>query len=365
MLVTLKSRLALALFCGYWFTLVLPVNASVMHDLYEARVAISDQTRKSQEAAVRQGFKQVLVKVSGTPALLASEQISRDSKRAKDYIRTYRFEVTADQLYFLVSFDAQRIEKMIRDAGFPVWDKRRPDTILWFALKDPVSGNRQFVTETDYPQLLIQSDKTANERGIKVVFPLLDLDDLQKVSSYDVWGGFAQQLGEASERYGVKNILSARFYPSVTTQDQKNLSSNGQWTADWTLWEAGRLFSGQVQQASVELTAAAVIGALADNLAARYAIDISKLDPSALNTQIKITNVNSLQQYADILNFFNGLSLVDKVSLIKQQGQVATFELDLLSGIDDFVNALALDNRLKPINEFEQNRQNLEYLWVL
>lgn len=365
MFATLKSRLALSLLWGVWFTLALPVNASVMHDLYEARVAISDQTVRSQEAAVRHGFKQVLVKVSGTPELLTSEQIRRDVKRAKDFIRTYRFDETGDQLFFLVSFDSQRIEKMIRDAGYPIWDKRRPDTIIWFVIKDPDSGKRQFVTETDYPQLLKQSDQTAKERGINVVHPLLDLDDLQEVSSYDVWGGFAQQLAKASERYGVENILSARFYPSVVTQEQQSKDVTDQWTVDWTLFESGRLLSGQVQQASAELASAAVIAALADTLAARYAIDISKLDPSALNTLVKINNVSSLQQYADIMNFFNSLSIVDRVSLIVQQGQVATFELNLLGGIDDFVNAIALDNRLRPDSTFEQDKRNLEYLWVL
>ena len=365
MFATLKSRLTLGLFMAVLCTVLLPVNASVMHDLYEARVAISDQTLKSQQGAVRNGFKQVLVKVSGNKQLLASEQIEREVKRAKDFIRTYRFEQSNEQLYFVVSFDAQRLEKMIRDAGFPIWDKRRPDTILWFVIKDPSSGRRQLVTESDYPKLLAQTNVAAVSRGIQVVNPLLDLDDLQQVNSYDVWGGFVHQLAQASERYGVTNILSARLYQSSGAGDVNTPGPFEQWTADWTMLEAGRLLSGQVQQASPELTVQAVIDALADNLAARYAIDISKLDPGALKTKVKIMNLGSLQQYANIVNFLDSLSVVNKTSLIMLQGQVATFELDLLGSIDDFVNAMSLDNRLKPVNAFGLGKQNLEFLWVL
>lgn len=359
MYATLKSRLTLGLFMAVLCSVLQPVNASVMYDLYVARVAISDQTVKSQEAAVRNGFKQVLVKVSGNNQLLTSTQIEREVRRAKDFIRTYRFEQSNEQLYFVVSFDAQRLEKMIRDAGFPIWDKRRPDTILWFVIKDPSSGRKQLVADSDYPELVAQTNDTAVTRGIKVVHPLLDLDDLQQVSSSDIWGGFVQQLAKASERYGVTNILSARLYQSPDSGATK------QWTADWTMLDAGRLLSGQVQQASPELAAQAVIDALADNLAAHYAIDISKLDPGALKTKVKIMNLGSLPQYTSIMKFFNSLSVVNKTSLIMQQGQVATFELDLLGSNDDLVNAMTLDNRIKPVNDFGLGMQDLEFVWVL
>jgi hypothetical protein len=365
MFATLKSRLASGFFIAILCSVLLPVNASVMHDLYEARVAISDQTLKSQEVAVRNGFKQVLIKVSGTKQLLASEQIEQKIKRAKDFIHTYRFEKSNEQLYFVVSFDSQRLDKMIRDAGFPIWDKRRPDTILWFVVKDPSSGHRQLVTEFDYPELLAQTYVAAATRGIQVVNPLLDLDDLQQINSYDVWGGFVQRLAQASERYGVKNVLSARLYQSSVSDDINSPASFEPWTADWTMLYGGRLLSGQVQQASPELTVQAVIDALADNLAARYAIDISKLDPGALKTNVKIMNLGSLQHYANIVNFLDSLSVVNKASLIMLQGPVATFELDLLGSIDDFVNAMSLDNRLKPVNEFGLDKQDLEFIWVL
>ncbi|MFQ3236651.1 MAG: hypothetical protein ACI9C4_002224 [Paraglaciecola sp.] len=365
MFATLKSRLTLCLFTAVLCSVLLPVNASVMHDLYEARVAIPDQTLKSQTVAVRNGFKQVVVKVSGTKQLLTSEQIAREVKRAKDFISTYRFEQSNEQLYFVVSFDAQRLEKMIRDAGFPIWDKRRPDTILWFTIQDPLSGKRQLVTESDYPQFVAQTNETAVTRGIKVVHPLLDLEDLQQVSSYDVWGGFVHQLAQASERYRVTNILSARLYQSSPAEDINTSAPFEQWTADWTMLDGDRLLSGKVQQASPELTVQGVIDALADNLAARYAIDISKLDPGALKTEVKIMNLDSLKHYANIVDFLNSLSVVNKASLIMLQGQVATFELDLLGSIDDFVKAMSLDNRLKPVEVFGLDQQDLEFIWVL
>ncbi|MEH6712400.1 MAG: DUF2066 domain-containing protein [Paraglaciecola polaris] len=358
--VAILARLHLMLWLSLWCWG--SAHAGVIDGLYSAKVEVSDQSTGTQNKAIRQGLEDVFVKVSGSSSLLRDPKISQQLKQAKSYLRTYRFEQTPEQLYLSVNFDQEKVDKQLRNSGYRIWDKRRPESILWLAIKEP-QGGRELISESSHQGLLIRAQETATRRGIEVVQPLLDLDDMQSISIYDVWGGFVHQLAQASRRYAVENVLSARVY-SVENPDAKTRTEL-QWQADWTLLEAGNTTSGTVTGEDQEQTVIALINSLADNLATKYAIDFSRLDPNAQRTVVSIKNLTNLRQYGEIVKFFNGLSVVNSANLVSQTGQVAQFELSLLGDVDNLIDAMALDNRLSPVNRFEVDRQNLEYFWKL
>ncbi|MFT5675724.1 MAG: hypothetical protein ACI808_001656, partial [Paraglaciecola sp.] len=87
-------------------------------------------------------------------------------------------------------------------------------------------------------------------------------------------------------------------------------------------------------------------------------------DPDAAKSQIKITNVDSLVKYVQVLKFLNSLSVVSSASLVQQKGPEAIFQLSLLGDTNDLINALALDNKIQPVlNEYGQAKQGLEFIW--
>ena len=345
-------------------------NAGVIEGLYNAQIEVADQSTATQNAAIRDGLQDVFVKVSGNSTLLNDPQIKQQLKQAKRYLRTYRFEQTPEHLYLVVNFDQEKVDKQLRDTGYRIWDKLRPETILWLAIREP-NGRRELISEGSHQELIVAAQKVAKRRGVEIVQPLLDLDDMQNISIYDVWGGFVHQLAQASKRYGVENVLSARIY-KLENNDAEGNDDRGSaqdvdvaWQADWTLLEAGSTSGGTVSGTDQEQVVSALIEGMADNLANKYAIDFSRFDPAAMRTIVTIKNLSSLRQYGEILTFFNNLSVVSSASLVSQNGQVAQFELSLLGEVDNLVDAMSLDNRMSPVNRFELDKQKLEYFWKL
>ena len=346
-----------------------PADAALVEGLYEAKVSIENQSIASQRRAVRTALQNVLVKVSGNQELLGHEQIRANVRKAQDYLRSYRFETAEGQLLYLADFDQQSVKKMILDAGFPIWDSRRPDSLIWLAIEDEITKQRQILSEFSSSPLIEEAKQVAEKRGIPISFPILDLTDRQSLRLFDIWGQFGNVINAGSQRYGVDYVLSARIYKHVfipTFQepdlDYEYVSS---WVADYLLIHKDTVVSETLLADSPELLSQQLVTMLADLLANRYAIDFSGLQSDDSHVDIVITNIQNLTQYVEVYNFLTSLSVVAKANLINQNGQNATFSLDLLGDTQDLLNALRLDNKIRPtIDEFGQEKQNLHYLWV-
>ncbi|WP_340679724.1 DUF2066 domain-containing protein [Paraglaciecola sp.] len=338
------------------------VSAAIIEDLYDAKVAVVDQSEASQNAAIKQALKQVFIKVSGSQELLKHTHISKNLAKASTLIRLYTYEKNQNQLYLVVNFDQGKVQNAIRTAGFPVWDKRRPDTILWLAI-EPAGQDKQLLNQELQPELIKRLKEQALKRGIKVVLPVWDLNDIQMVDVYDIWGGFIQKISLTSERYDVDSILSARIYRKSVDDIQMN--HGPVWLGDWTLMENGQLNSGQIQASEPEEVVDSIIDALATQLAVKYAISQLNRPLNAVKTQITITNINSISRYAAVLKFLNGLSVVSNAILLEQQGTRATFELELLGNKEDLLNTFRLDNKIQTVvKEGGQALNEMEFLWA-
>jgi len=348
------------------------VEAEVIDDLYDAKIAVNDQSQRTQNKAFSLALQQVLIKVRGNSDLLSNQKITHAMTKVTPFIRSYSYEKQAAQLYLVISFDPQRVENLIRNAGFPVWDKRRPDTLIWLAIKSSDGSARQIATTSEYAEIYQQLSARAAQRGIRLMFPLWDLDDLQTLSVYDIWGGFSTQITKASERYAVPSVLSARIYltdnqSSDATQNSvmSDEKSATKWSADWTMIEGGGLLAGQVQGDNPLDIADGLIDALADQLSEKYAIDLTQIDRTDSKIHIVVNNIDSLNYYSHALKSLENMSVVNEATLIKQQGSRATFELDLLGDVDDLTRALSLDNKIKPVvDDFGQPILGLEFFWV-
>jgi hypothetical protein len=371
-LMPIKLNPLLTVLLFVWLISWQSVKAGVIDDLYEAKIAVDNQSQQTQNSAFGLAFRQVLIKVRGNNDLLTDQKIKSAMVNATRFVRSYSYDRQGTQLYLAISFDPQRVENIIRGAGFPVWDKRRPDSIIWLAIQPSVDSARQIVMPTEFSELYQQLNKRAAQRGIILMVPLWDLADIQSLGVYDIWGGFSTQISQASYRYAVPSVLSARIYltGSQFSDDafksrDANVEISSLWTADWTMIEGGGLLAGQVQGDNPLIIAENLVNALADQLSLKYAIDFSQIERADNKVQVVVNNINSLTYYIQALNALENLSVVNHATLIMQQGPRATFELDLLGDVDDLSNALSLDNKIRPVvDDFGQPIAGLEFFWV-
>ncbi|MCF2948931.1 DUF2066 domain-containing protein [Paraglaciecola aquimarina] len=346
------------------------LHAAVIEGLFDANVAVINQSDNNRAKAFQQGMKQVLIKVHGSDDLLKDQEIRKAITRVTRYVRAYSYETVDTQQFITINFDQDRISELIRTAGFTIWGKRRPDTLVWLGMQLPDSNNKTYLTIDNQPQIYAAMSKQAAYRGINLVYPLWDLNDVQNLSVYDIWGGFTQRIIEASYRYGVQSIISARVYQSqqASVSDETELEpvdyKPGQWVVDWTSIEDGKILSGQLTIDSFEDLAVRLINELADQLSAKYAIDIDSLHSNQEKTKIVINNIASIESYVQVLAFLESLSVVNNATLINQNGSRATFELSLFGEFSDLNTALKLESKLQPVmDEFGQSLNNAEFLW--
>lgn len=363
--------LHLLLFVSFFITY--SAHSAAIDGLYTASVVIDNQSARQQRRAARNALEKVLVKISGNRQLLESSEVKRYLGRAEDFLLSYQFERTSNQLKYNAEFDVDKVESIIRNTGFPLWGKYRPDTLIWLAVEEQATDQRRLISDNINNELVNNAFVTAKARGIDVSFPVLDLTDIQQVSVYDVWSSFSQNIVAASERYAMEYVLSARMYfrtQQMVEQQQVSVDSpleplvGDVWVIDWMLTKDGTFESGVVTALDKSNVMENLIETLADSLSRTYAISAVTTPLSDKYTNVTIANINSLSSYVDVLGFLDGLSMVVNASLVEQQGDKATFRLELFGAKDNLNQAFRLERRLQePLDSFGQPIVDEPLLW--
>jgi hypothetical protein len=216
-----------------------------------------------------------------------------------------------------VEFDPTAMRRALDSAGLPLWDVDRPLVVIWLAIDG--GENARFIladAAADNPQLagdsLAEFQQTllavASERGLPVVLPLLDANDITRVTFADVWDEVREPIVAASERYGAEAVLIGRA---------GSLDSNAE-TVRWTLIAGEEEASWEGNFASGPGEAAAVLS----RQLATYA------DAGGAQ-RVVVTGIDSFAQYGSLLQYFRSLPIVERVSISRVDGQAVEFELEV------------------------------------
>jgi len=207
-----------------------------------------------------------------------------------------------DRDNLVVRFNASNVESALVRLEQPVWGAERPLTLVWIAV-DAGLGQRELLAaesqptgqrselETTLAVFRAELAQVADERGLLLALPLLDIEDMTALSFADVWGGFRDRVVRASERYGADDILIAQI----------RLTDFGAVTR-WTLLRGGR---------EISLPGQAFRDGL-DALADVYAAEFSTLG-GASSAAVTIVGINSLDDYGRVMRYLESLSLLEAV----------------------------------------------------
>lgn len=307
--------------------LAAPAHAVEMSDLYTVQVVVDSSVENYRDKAYRSALSQVLVRVTGSQAAAMSPDLAQLFPDPSRYV--LRFSPGAENS-MLVSFDGGALEKTLRDARQPVWGRERPLTLVWLAV-DRGNGQREIVAAQDQDKVegaarsidrnqLVRERlmEVATRRGIPVVLPLLDAVDQAGVSFSDIWGGFDEQLLQASKRYGVNSILVGRLRLSG--------GQKFRWSYYW---------GGQKQQWTDDLEEA--INRLADYQASEFAF---AGDRALTTVALRVSGVTSVDAYVNLQSYLETVPVIDSVAIGEVQGDYIEYQLHLKAGIQRLVRAL-------------------------
>ena len=322
--------------------LCVAATAVEMSALYTVEVPLDPDIPDAQILAYQTALSEVLVRVTGTTAIAESEQIAELFPDPGGYVLQYR---SGTDNTLVVSFDGAAIENVLRRAGAPIWGSDRPLTLIWIAV-DWGQGEREIVAADD-PQRVSGDARSidrnrllrervaavASRRGIPVLFPLLDIEDLENISFSDIWGGFDDLLLQASNRYGADSVLVGR----IRTE---SLQMN-RWT--WYLGDERVNWNGETGE---------MINLLADSLAARFVVD----SRSPMETiRLTISGIGSVDAFGQVQRFVENLRVIDEIMIDTVAGDRIVYKVRIQGGMERLQRALELSNILEPTDPFNDD----------
>lgn len=319
-----------------------PALAARVDNLYAAEVPMQAGSRGLQRA-FDMALSQVLIKVTGRREEGSNAEIRAAIGDPSRYVQQYRID---EENQVWVRFDEIALRGALDGIGASLWGAERPSTLVWLVVDDG-SGQRQMLgaeraTEptTQVPAFAPEEDEqlvvireallgAADERGLPLILPLMDSEELTSIPLSDVWGGYTESLVEASTRYTPDAVLVGRARSATFEETDVR----------WTLLLDDERFSWQGDVASGP-----------DDVADFFAGRLATAAGSSSDIMLSVYDVDSLDAYGRLSAYLGSLDLVDELAVERVREDRVIFRLRIRGDADRLMRSIALQRILQPVD---------------
>ncbi|MEO1932452.1 MAG: DUF2066 domain-containing protein [Pseudohongiella sp.] len=372
--------------------LVTPVSYGLqVTDLYVHQVAVSNESDSERSRAFGEALSAVIIKVTGERRWLLHPTIERALDNAQDYVKAISYiseaielvqeasaapqqnrdsrntqdnaggalvntpnllQEVSEQRYITVNFAAELIDQLLTDADIPVWDSNRPSVLVWMALQTE-SGERRLLTADNQPEIIRYMQDFALERGLPIIFPVLDFEDRQSLNEDQLWNLEESAIELASIRYGADSILSGRLH----------FTAGGELVGLWKFifQDEADVFDGFDQDLQGYLYEP--LDRVTNKLSSYFAIVPEESTEQFV--RLRIEGINNLTAYSALLSYVSNLGLVQSVAAAELDGERLELELGLVGDVVQLYELIALDRDLLPIeSSLSRGDSLLHYRWT-
>lgn len=319
-------------------------SAAQSIDLYEGETRVEDQSEGARSAALPEALANVAIKLSGDPQVTQNGALSSGLANASQWMQNFRYREDARiengaavrTQTLIARFRQDAVDRWLREAGVAVWSAPRPAVTVWLGIDDGRGARLVAEAQANAVNALT---KRAADRGIALLFPLLDIEDQSAIQVDQVWREDLSALRAASARYDNRAVLAGRL--------QRN--DNG-WSASWVLVdgdEALQRWSDAGPDATALLARAG--DAAVDALAKRYASTALIGTPGRY--RIAVSDLGSAVDYAQMSAYLRSLALVRNLQVDATQDGLLWLTLDLAAGLESLDASLAVSRQLVPAGQ--------------
>ncbi len=325
---------------GCWLVVAMAMPntsfAAELKDLYQAKVMQSSSMQEWQRAAM----SSVLVRITGSEAVLAVPAVAAQLAQSGNYVVQYQNVREQGKAMLQVTLDAQKLNQLLQSQQIPLWGPRRPDVLVW--LSERINQQPAFVLNPEHPfrKALMQH---AERFGLSLQFPLYDVDDTTLVTDAAAWAGDWQALANASERYKADQVQNLLF-------DQiPDASGTLLYRLTYQVQHGSDIVSKELQHADAMVLAAQFCAELASQQASQYAVNLNVSTADAGHLDVVIDNVQSLSDVTALQKIMGSMLTVKNVQLTEFQPGTAKLKIELSSSSADFYRAISLVKQLQPL----------------
>ena len=359
-------------------------------DLYSVKLAVDSETKQQRLVASRKALETVFIRVTGdndavkkypllaeniatADQLLARYSYYKDSKPSAHYetnqVMTKNVRITASrmlehaqssQLMIEFSFKPEAVKQLLMSASAPFWQASRPEVLIWLVVQE--GAERTIVNSELSPSHFSRLEVAARRRGIPVVQPLLDLEELSNLNENDIWASSMDKIIASSDRYSHGAVLTGKI----------SRRTSGQWYGQWTLSyqnsEQVEFFSGsdlfEFSHLGIDL--------VADKMANDYAVVTSEKRPNN-EWMIHVDGIHSLQDFTQLSQSLRAVPALKSIRLHSVDQSSCYFYVDAVVQLQKIKALLALNGSLElqlprdliPNIEVEPliDTTSLHYIW--
>lgn len=356
--------------------------ASEAVDLFTVAVEVDSETRNERAAASKEALKTLLARVTGDKQATRRYPLLANSLgKADRYIVSFSYERkaivanlpfandynsssqaikanTQQLLQLNLVFQADAIMSLLREAGAPYWQANRPGVLVWLAAQS--GGNKVLVNADAFPHQYAELARIAKGRGIPLIQPLLDLEEMGRIDAGDVWNNSFEAINRASRRYD----------NGVSLVGKLSQASDKSWLGQWTLLYRGQRqvlpFKGQ----SLAAYFAQGTDMAADAMAADYAVAANQQQQFGNILTIEVSGVSQHGDYVSLTEYLRQIPALKRLQLSRIEGERCYFTVDTADDISNIRSLIQLDKRLKPqasansiYSSPSVSSSSLRYIW--
>jgi hypothetical protein len=293
--------------------LAAPVPADADVSVYQATVPLKGNTAADRSAAFGEALKSAAVRASGRRDAGSNPTIA--AAAASDATRYVQQYATTPDRMLKVGFDAKAMDRLLQQAGLPLWPLERPVTQVLLVTGSAAGGARAIVEGERIPERA-EIERAARSRGLPIAWPRGTVD-AASVRAIVAGGGAGAQAGADSGP-----VLAGVA------------SSAG---VSWRFVQPG-------QTATAAGTLQDGVNLAADSLAARYAPPSTR---GMSGITVRVGGMEGVRAYAGLLEYLKSLSLVRDVQVEEMADGVVTLKLAVRGDLDLLRRITAMDDRLQ------------------
>lgn len=294
--------------------LAMPLRASADVAIYQSLVQMKGASAADKADAFAEALRTTAVRASGRRDAGSNPVIAAAAADPDRYVQQYS---TTPDRYLKVGFNAQAIDRLLQQAGLPLWPLERPVTQVLLVVPAAGGGARAIVDGDRVPEKA-EVERVAQARGLPISWPR------GTVSAASVRSTVA---GNSSNAPGDKT-----FRPV--------LAGIGTGAAvNWRFTQPG-------QSASAAGSVEDGVNLAADSLAARYA------PPSTRGTSsfdVRVGGIEGVRAYAGLFEYLQSLSLVRDIQVQEMTDGVVTLKLAVRGDLELLRRIAALDEKLQAV----------------
>ena len=329
----------------------------VADEFYSTTIQIPDQTVASQDYAIDNAFKEVLIAITG---MSTAEEVIRSKITFVDkrqFIEALSFvdmesDVIDDEnlLGLRVTFSKLALNQFALDSGLRVLSSVKPKFLFWILIDKEETGREFLGNDSEHP-FSDQIREKLISRNVPYFYPIYDLQDQLALPVDDAWNLKTNSVTSASSRYESDGWVLVRFYETTS----------GEIRGTWSCSLNGEIIVEDFLYPSIADFFDEKFNALLDRILFPFTFSPLK---QTLHLDLAFNNVNEYIDYKTLVLNLENLEIIQSMKLSSISPNQIIFEVETSADIKFLSRAINGFEFLTQENEVKSDQANLNFNWV-